>query len=166
MTPFEAIQANPDATDEQILAVVNSPVVSRTPFMLTFNQIDLISAELTGDTLVAKAFTDALASLKQSDSWWQAKWDTLAANGVDVSLDVTQGKLAAFAAAYPALADAITYIASKGVTTTQASYTANHVRAARLRIEYEAWHRSRYATVLSFETNPPETIPTLAEVIA
>ena len=119
MTPAQLYQQSlnklVDLNDPQAASLLADALTTRTSFFLTFNQIDLISYQLTGDTVVAVAFAAALNTLRQSDAWWAAKWDTLAAGGVDVSLPLTQAKLDEFAVAQPTLAAAISAIKSLGV---------------------------------------------------
>lgn len=70
-------------TDAEIAA---TPIVTRTPFMLTFNQCNLILSPTQAQEVAA-----GIATASASSPWWAMVRDTLCNNGVDTSLDATQG---------------------------------------------------------------------------
>lgn len=130
-------------TDAEIVAILNAPVVTRTPFWLTCNQINIL---LPFDQ--ARAFATQLATLAAADPWFARLQDTLCGSGVDLSLDQSQALLDQFAQAGYFAPELCQMLKSLGVTTTVGNATESEVAWLRARGGVEAELDARYAALL------------------
>lgn len=134
MTPAEiyqqALNKGIDLDSPGAADALADKLKTRTTFFLTFNQLDLISKEVAGDLSLSQAFAATVNTLAESDPWWKAKQLTLAAGGVDLSLDETQSQLEALAVANVFPREVVELLKSKGVqrpTITDADIAAAKV---------------------------------------
>lgn len=146
MIDYSAIKPLIDAgkTNAEIVAILNAPVVTRTPYFLTCNQINLL---LPFDQ--ARAFAATLATLASQDPWFARLQDTLCGSGVDLSLDQSQALLDQFTQAGYFAPELCQMLKALGVTTTIGTATESEVAWLRQRGDVEAELDARYATLLT-----------------